>query len=440
MPSSQKTLQTRLIRAVAGEPIGEWLKTPEGKIALRLVCARAVAHGDDLEFKDIFDLAQEDLAISFEELTKTSEGGFQEKSGRISRGNAGSLAHLVRFANAFPVVVKARQNVLGQKENLTLEEAENWVRMFGRVDVNDREFQEHILTLRVRLPYSQDLSRTPRNIHDLLYGAMLGQNSVAALVQALEDAHLGEHDISPSRSRIDFHMYPEGYVYASLPSTWPRSIDGLKNGKRPESYNLDGLAKPARLVEWAKRLVPICGDVELAVWLILAGLWNRRGWKWAARRVPDSESFLDSNLFPFAFWESLRPKHLGTLTLELLELGPEVSSNELKSEYERLRRDFGMGKRGQPISREAEMLGCVAIEVMHITGKDKGSHGFYKAVRDRWANSKDRFHADAKERYTTTESVRQALLRVEKAYFNAYPDKPTGEAHSTKPVSRLFEL
>ena len=293
---------------------------------------------------------------------------------RFSSPDRGSLRNLAAYADALPILIRARQDLLGQKEPLTHEEAVDWILQEAKHS-SPVEFIE--VTLRISVPKKTKLLEKcgfwTRKTDQL------GWRLPDALITELE-AHF--------RNRSDVDTLPAWYGPKS------RSIGILQNGRK-ERIEMDR-GRLISLADWAESLESECGGFQEAVWLILTGIWPHIG----ATGVFQPGPLLSNRFQP-------------VVTFKVYEL--ETTPDELAQLYSNLRKDLQFGGKGPRFSRETEVLGLLALEVKEILNVKKGDRGFYLCVLQHWRKRAEFNGLDPKH-FRNPDVVRKALDRLQKAY------------------------
>lgn len=105
----------------------------------------------------------------------------------------------------------------------------------------------------------------------------------------------------------------------------------------------------------------------------------------------------------------------------------ETTPLEVQKLYAEVRSRMNITKRGQPISRRAEVLALFALDVVVYEGKRMRDAGFTSSVLSRWKQGAQEYGFSGDE-YKTKEAVRSALRRVQKQLVNqdraTRPDGP----------------
>jgi len=330
---------------------------------------------------------------------------------RISHSprDRGSLQNLQAYATALPIATKARMALLGRREPLPMDEAVKWLRR-NAGGATDEWWTE--LTLTVRIPHSWEREHAAlKHRHDL-DGAM----------DVLEDSR---HDVLG----VEFSAWGAGPHKVWLLGGVPRFELSKQIGElrrkdaEVEVIRLDG--EPLQdLAEYAERLTKQCGGEEVegferAVWLILTGKWYSIG----------AVSLYDD----FRDWRLIHdPREAVNLPaphaiIRVLEM--ETTPLEVQKLYAEVRARMNITKRGQPISRRAEVLALLALDVVIYEGKAMRDAGFISSVLSRWKKGAQEYGFSGDE-YRTKEAVRSALRRVKRQLVNqdraTRPDGPEG--------------
>lgn len=353
----------------------------------------------------------EDAALDFLELTR---GLFERSPQALSKDRDcaaayplehGSLQSIVAYAEALPIVLKARQDVLGRVEPLSSEEAEQWL---------ERETSEPARTI-IEVTYRFSLpGAVPWLSADVAEAIRRGEEVVS-----LYEAVACPSGIAPG---------------IRGPSFRPKSrLISLSQGERTHTVDLLECCSPAAeaLAKWADRLADRCvgemaldwGDqprgFERAAWLILAGIWPRITMYGIRRSSRDRAH---------SFNALTHRRQAPYVTMNILAL--DVPHEEVASAFLQLRAGAGLSAGGKKMEAESEILCLAALEAVEIDGYGKeDGKDFREAVLRRYS-VKARIHGVNPDKYGDRDGwnkAREVLKRVEKRYRGLY-------ARSTFPV------
>lgn len=314
---------------------------------------------------------------------------------------SGSMQSVSAYAEALPIILRARQDVLGQKEPLNLQEAKRWLVLESGEPAN-----QTLVEVRFRFLVPNTFELLGRSIE----GAM-GQS--AQLLSFLEHAAIPAR-IAPGTKRPSItHMQ--------------RRVSFEHDG---DNHTLDLLQSRSErvhaLVSWASRLADRCvgamasraGDqprgFEWAVWLILAGVWPRI----ATYGVLSSNRDRAGGLGGLAYRRQSPYVELNVLALDM---PPE----EVADSYRRLCAGTNLTRRGPKMEAESEILCLAALEAKDIDGLgwEDGAR-FREAVLRRYS-AKATLHGLDPTRFTATANswsrARKTLRRAETVYAKLYP-------------------
>ena len=310
----------------------------------------------------------------------------------------GSLQSIVAYAEALPIVLKARQDVLGCVEPLSSEEAEQWLQ---------RETTGPARTV-VEITYKFSIPESASWLNEKVMQAIGQGKEVVSLYEAVADPS----EIAPGIRR---------------PSICPKHrLISRSLGERNQEVDLLDCRSPKveALVRWADRLAARCvgempldlGDkpvgFEQAVSLILAGVWPRI----AIYGVRRSERAHDRSFTALPHTHRCQVPYIAINILAL-----DVTHTEVASTFQHLRGRAGVG--GKKMEAEAEILCLAALEALEMDGFGKeDSDDFRRAVLERYS-VKARMHGVDQDKYggrAGWTKARKTLERVENNYRDLY--------------------
>jgi len=355
---------------------------------------------------DVEDAAEDFLEITLGHFERSSQSVPKDRDCAVAYPlKSGSLQSIVAYAEALPIVLRARQDVLGRVEPLSREEAEQWL---------ERETSESTRTI-IEVTYQFSLPRTV---------PWLSANVVEAIGRGEEVISLYEAVASPSGTMLGIRS----------PSICPKSrLISLLQGERAHTVDLLECRSPKAeaLARWADRLADRCvGEMALdsldqprgfewAVWLILAGIWPRitmYGIKHSSRdRAHSCNALTHRRQAPY-------------IAINVLAL--DVPHEEVASTFQQLRARAGLSGGGPKMSAESEILCLAALETIEIDGfGEEDTENFRRAVLERYS-AKARMHGVNPDEYGGRGGWKKAarvLKTVAEKYRNLY-------ARSTFPV------
>jgi hypothetical protein len=279
----------------------------------------------------------------------------------------GSLDTIRAFKFGMRAAVALREQLTGQREPLTHDEAAAWLR--EHAGDNDPLAVED-LSLTFEVP------RDARHLFSdllLLCKDNLEDSDVQPLEQLVEMVRSGQVRMVGGISGAVI-----GYVRIDRESTIALSTGPLLTLARG--------CQRLNLSSGAASLEDMCDGLESAVWFVLCGTWSRRGVQ--------------------VSWS----RHV-TMTMKVYE--SEIQPEEIRSAYSQHRRLIRGIKgapevhRGRPPTRKAEALALVAAEAREIEGRADS-----ETILARWKHRASSLGCDAED-YKTRGAVMKALRRLE---------------------------
>lgn len=348
------------------------------------------------------DIADEsDVDYYADEFIANNVGRFRRLLTRIEDGSStemtvlqsaryGSLRNVIAYASAIPRAIRAREEIVGQKEPLTYREAVVWLR---EREEEGMSIEWNVITLWLRHP---DASRDPVSRWmelDIPYGG--SEDEVVEWFRK----NIRLHNETSRQVDLDPELQSEGETrrcWVHL-RTEPTSI-GLHHGR------LVALAEEARALIHFTRLF------DRAVWLILTGVWEKAGA--FEEMVSGWESDRDDGIRRNLVHGLSLP---WPIRIEICE--PELSGDDLKEYYIQIKQDRGLMSKTRHLSYETEVLSMIALEAINLYGVGAGDPGFYKRVLERFKQQAENYGLDPASAFPSYESVRKALERVQRAYI-----------------------
>jgi hypothetical protein len=361
------------------------------KIDLRSSIVSAVCNVMEYGSEDMETAVKQTLSGPLLELLKGLAesdlgGGKPTRTTTVADTDRASMQQLASYATALPTVVKAREELLGQREPLTRSKAADWLR--------SRLNGDPMCRVSIELMFSIPESEASEVPTKLRYEGEF-QDSLRQLEKLSEEV---AKPTTPSTLRVT--VDPQ-FVPAQIGDKWiplracPGGLDSLFLWAREVVWQIWGREDVARAIA-----------VELAdaIWLILAGTWRRRLAQ-ATFQLSRTFEFPDTRpdaAYPSPFF-SIDVLDVGTTKLEVGEL------------LSRAKKKVGLGKTGNRFDRVDEALAFVALEVKEIEGIARGERGFYEGVKKRLKVRAKAFDVDI-SKIKTTEAVRKRLERLERCY------------------------
>lgn len=322
----------------------------------------------------------------------------------------GSLQSIAAYAEAFPLVHKAREHLLGQPDPLTYQRAVTWLK---------EEAAKGGRGLLVEVTHRFVVPRSLGSSLGLLFNGKGKFRLGGDLLNFLSKKSVGSF-CAPGKDR-PFKVSPQR-----------RSIY-IEEARRVMEINLlsTGSEKLLHLAHYAELLAGYCaGDVkcnsdieghegiEAAVWLILAGIWPRIS-------IYSQCSHRRERRLPFL--SSSESRDAPCINMKILSM--DTPPEEVASVYRRLRKRAGIDRRGKGKGRkmqmETELLCLAEIEAKEVDGIRKGQPGFWEAVLKRYEAKCVIYGLKDRERFSLTkpdkERMRKRLEGAKKAYERLSP-------------------
>jgi hypothetical protein len=289
--------------------------------------------------------------------------------------NRGSLQNVAAYANLVPLIVLARQDAIGSQQPMRPSDAVSWLR--AEAQQGDPVTWVEI---RGRFKVSEGVGRELEDANNNTVGASLAATVKELIRSELPPAAIGSR--------------------AALRRTVHTKFDRPFFKVSKEETIFLNRGKLVTLAEHAAWLTDSCHGFDRAVWLILTGEWRRLGLAinthFRGSPGPGPIHFSD----PF-------------ITIRIGEL--ETTPDEVKRAYARTRKEEGYGTQGQALSRNTEILACLALEVKATDGRAMGDYGFNTLVLRCWRERAASFGLD-RNAFKDSDHVGRILAGVEAAY------------------------
>jgi hypothetical protein len=330
-----------------------------GALHLYLEAAQ-LSLGDLGEVEDVAGMFFGPYRFQFGGKTK---GTAPRSSLRRAIRTSGSYWRAVAYAEALPLVLRARQETLGTREPLRAEQAVTWLLNEGA------STGQHVwvdVTFRFQLP------RRSSSLQALVeYSSMPGLDLLRTL----------EAEAVPT-------MLAPGAAHPVSRPFERRLTLKVEGSSGPVALDLSGCKSQrlGTLLLWADRLASRCvaratspnsadypEAVNAALWLILTGVWPHTA----------GDATLDP-IRSHVTWVQTAARRRQAPSMHIRIEAMDTPPKEVADAYRQLREAAGLSRHGRCISFESELLQMAACDVEELDGLTRRTSGFFAALERRY--------------------------------------------------------